>query len=652
MGRKNNPQKKKERKELKVGNHNWFVVGKLEAQKDGVFVVHNEEVGEVVIVKPKDIKAFSGDVVEVAIVTQRKNYLEGIIVRVVERLRNQFVGTIDETKEGIYFIPQEGKIKFDFVVPSKQQLMGAISGQKVVVHIIRWEKRLPEVEVVKILGNVGDHNTEMHAILLEFGIDTEFDTEVLEEAEKINTAISPEEIAKRRDFRKILTFTIDPIDAKDFDDALSIRYLENGNYEIGVHIADVTHYVKDKTNLDKEAIERATSIYLVDRTIPMLPEKLSNNLCSLRPNEDSLTFSAVFELNDKGKILSEWFGKTVIHSIRRFHYEEVQDILDSKKGDYVKELLKMNELAYQLRKQRFAQGSIDFDTDEVRFQLDKDGKPLSVVKKLRLDAHRLIEDFMLLANKQVATYLSKYSKKPPKAAAVYRIHPLPDEEKLLHLQAFIKEFGYDIDTSSEEAVTKSLNDLVMKVEGKPEQNIIRTVAIKAMQKAIYTTQNIGHYGLGFKFYTHFTSPIRRYPDMLVHRVLYQALTEQKPLYGGDALEQLCKHCSNREKRAADAERASIKYKSVEFLATMLGNIYEGTVSGVTEWGIYVEIDENRCEGMVLLSSLRDDHYALDKNRFQIKGQRTRRVIRLGDKLKVKVKKTNLMKRTADFELVR
>ncbi len=624
-----------------------LITGKLELYKDGTGKIFHEQLGcDITLTDLEDLNAFSGDLVLAQITEQHSDKLIGKVIQIEERLRTRFVGTIEMVGNHAFCIPQDNKIKPDFSIPP-ESLNGARHGDKVLVTLTRWHERRPEAEVIEIFGSTGTHKAEMHAIVCEFGIDETFGPMAIAESEAIPETISPEEIRRRRDFRSVPTFTIDPVDAKDFDDALSIEYLPNGHYQIGVHIADVTYYLKENTALDQEAFERATSVYLVDRTIPMLPEKLSNDLCSLKPHTDRLTFSAVFEMDDTGKIYHEWFGRTVIHSRRRYTYEEVQQILEGGDGDFKEELLIINKLATHLRTERFANGSIDFDMDETRFKLDDEGKPIAVYRKVRQDAHRLIEDFMLLANRRVAAFVA--AKKYP---FVYRIHPIPAQEKLVELNNFVRQFGYSLDLSSEESIAESLNRLVVACEGRPEQQLIRSVSIRSMPKAIYTVKNVGHYGLGFKYYAHFTSPIRRYPDVLVHRVLTRVLEGSSTKYSPDVLERFCRHCSNREKRASDAERASIKYKSVEFLTGLIGKTFDGTISGITEWGVYVELDDNKCEGMISIRDFTDDKYVIDsQNRFQLIGQRTRRVIRFGDRLRVRIRKTNLVKRIVDFDFI-
>ncbi|RYG08447.1 MAG: ribonuclease R, partial [Chitinophagaceae bacterium] len=493
-------------------------------------------------------------------------------------------------------------------------------------------------------------NTEMNAILAQYGFPLSFPPAVEKEANAIPEEIPETEIAKRKDFRKILTFTIDPADAKDFDDAISYQKLPNGNHEIGVHIADVSHYVLQGTELDKEAYSRATSVYLVDRVIPMLPERLSNGVCSLRPHEDKLCFAAVFELDDHANIQSEWYGKTVIHSDRRFSYEEAQEVIENKEGDYASEILKLNELAYILRDRKFKNGAISFESTEVKFKLDENGKPIGVYVKERKDAHKLIEDYMLLANRKVAEFIATKLKGKNKLTFVYRVHDSPNMETLNTFANFASRFGYKINTKSDKEIAKSLNHLMADVEGKKEQNVLTSLAIRSMAKAIYTTKKTSHYGLAFEYYTHFTSPIRRYPDVMVHRLLQDYLAGEKSA-DAEFYEVASAHSSAMEKRAAEAERASIKYKQAEYLEGNVGNVYPGIITGVTEWGMYVEIEENKCEGMVRLREISDDFYVLDEKNYCIVGQRKKKKYQLGDEVIIKVKKVDLAKRQIDFSLV-
>ncbi|HYC85866.1 MAG TPA: ribonuclease R [Chryseosolibacter sp.] len=602
-----------------------------------------------IYVKAQDLgSAVDGDTVKVVIFpTRHGEHPEGKITEVLKRSRSRFVGKIEISKNFAFVVADARKIHQDFFV-YPENIKGAKNGDKVIVEVTSWAEhdRKPEAKVVEILGPAGENEAEIHSIMAEFELPFRFPDSVEKEANKIDEGMTAEEIKRRTDFRAITTFTIDPIDAKDFDDALSFRKLENGNYEIGVHIADVTHYVLMNSALDKEAFDRATSVYLVDRTIPMLPERLSNGLCSLRPNEDKLTFAAVFEITDKAKVVQQWFGRTIIYSDKRFTYEEAQEVLESGTGPFAEELKILNDLAKKLRKERFAKGAVNFETTEVKFKLDEKGKPLAVIPKVRKDAHKLIEEFMLLANKYVATFVHEYKKGREKNTFVYRIHDFPDPDKVKDFALFAKQFGHKMNVE-EQSISRSLNKLMEEIEGKPEQNVLEQLAIRTMAKAKYSTEPKGHFGLAFKHYTHFTSPIRRYPDMMVHRLLQHYLDDGKPINRTE-YEERCVHSSEREKRAADAERASIKYKQVEFMTYAEKKAYDGLISGVTEWGIYVEIVETKCEGMIRMSDMNDDFYEFDEKRYRIVGRRTKKVYTLGDKVSVKVKKTDIDKRLIDL----
>ncbi len=660
------------------------------------FVVVEGREGDVLI-NARDMNgAIDGDIVKVLVATKKKkptDKTEGEVIEIVKRGRSEIVGTIEIMPNYAFVVASSKKIYGDIFV-SKNDLKNAQHGDKVIVKITKYaeDERKMEGIVAEVLGKSGENNTEMHAILAEFGLPISFPINIEKEADNIPTKISSSEIKKRRDFRKITTFTIDPVDAKDFDDALSFQFLENGNYEIGVHIADVTHYVSPESALEQEAFMRATSVYLVDRVVPMLPEKLSNGLCSLRPNEDKLTFSAVFEVTPNAKVVKEWFGRTVIHSDKRFSYEEAQEqltinseeltinkeqvILDNtdnqvvaevpkkkivkKKTDvaeiansqnnFAKELNILNNLAHQLRDERFTKGAVNFETVEVKFQLDEDGKPLGVYQKVRVDAHKLIEEFMLLANKKVAEFVFNLKKTEPRNTMVYRTHDAPDPEKLKNFSTFAKRFGYNVDTEVAR-ISQSFNELMHNVEGKPEQNILENLAVRTMSKAKYSTDPIGHFGLAFPFYSHFTSPIRRYPDMMAHRMLQHYLDGGQPLERGP-WELRCKHSSEREKMAAEAERASIKYKQVEYMSLMDDDkVWDGIISGVTEFGIFVEITETASEGLIRMVDLKDDFYDYDRENYRIVGQRNGKVFTFGDKLQVKVKECNLARRSMDLLLV-
>jgi ribonuclease R len=602
-----------------------------------------------IYIKSNDLgSAVDGDTVRVVVFSTRHGeHPEGKVVEIVSRNRNRFVGRVELSKNFAFVVPDGRKIHTDFFV-YPEHINGAKAGDKVIIEVTSWAEndRKPEGKVVQVLGKAGENEAEIHSIMAEFDLPFKFPETVVAESQRINEGITADEIKKRWDFRDITTFTIDPEDAKDFDDALSFKKLENGTYEIGIHIADVTHYIVPNSILDSEAFDRATSVYLVDRTIPMLPERLSNELCSLRPREDKLTFAAVFEIDDKGKIKKEWFGRTIIHSDVRFSYEEAQVILEKGQGILAEELRILNDIAKKLRKERFNKGAVNFETTEVKFKLDAKGKPLAVIPKVRKDAHKLIEEFMLLANKQVATFVYNYKKAKEKNTFVYRIHDFPDPEKVKDFSVFARQFGHKMNID-ENSISGSLNKLMSEIEGKPEQNILEQLAIRTMAKAKYSTEVKGHFGLAFSHYTHFTSPIRRYPDMMVHRMLQHYIDDGKHLSKNE-FEDKCVHSSEREKRAAEAERASIKYKQVEFMASAEKKEYDGLISGVTEWGIYVEIVETKCEGMIRLADMTDDFYEFDEKNYRITGRKTRKVYTLGDKISVRVKKTDIDKRLIDL----
>lgn len=603
-----------------------------------------------VYVKTRDLSsAMDGDTVTLTVLPSRHGeHPEGKVTGVVRRNRNRFVGKLELSKNYAFVVPDFRKIHQDFFV-YPEHINGAKTNDKVIVEVIEWASgdRNPTAKVVDILGKAGENEAEIHSIMAEFGLPFEFPEKVEKESKKIAEGITPEEIKKRWDFRKVTTFTIDPEDAKDFDDALSLEFLPNGNFQVGVHIADVTHYVQPNTALEEEAFDRATSVYLVDRTIPMLPERLSNELCSLRPNEDKFTFAAVFELDSNAGIKKEWFGRTIIHSDHRFSYEGAQEVLETGKGKFAKELKVLNDLALKLRKQRFDKGAVNFETTEVKFKLDEKGKPLAVIPKVRKDAHKLIEEFMLLANKRVATFVYSQKKGEDKNTFVYRTHDFPDPEKVKDFAQFAKQFGHKLHVE-ENAISRSLNKLMDEIEGKPEQGVLQSLAVRSMAKAKYTTDAKGHFGLAFEHYTHFTSPIRRYPDMMVHRLLQHYIDQGKSVNKKD-FEDKCLHSSEREKRASDAERASIKYKQVEYMSMMEpGKSYDGLISGITEWGIFVEIIETKCEGMIRLADLDDDYYEFDEKNYCVVGRRRRKIYTLGDQVRVRVKKTDVDKRMIDL----
>lgn len=614
----------------------------LDGENDGIFVAERNS-----------MHALNGDKVKVHISAKRKGFEpEAEVLEIIEKKDQVFIGTIQVDKYYAHLIPDSKFLATDIFIP-KNKLKGAKSGDKAIVKIIEWpeEANSPVGQVVDVLGESGNNDTEMCAVLAEFGLPYRYPENVTNEAEKIDAGITPEEIANRRDMRDVTTFTIDPKDAKDFDDALSIKKLPNGNWQVGVHIADVTHYVQPGSIIDKEAEERATSVYLVDRTVPMLPEHLSNGICSLRPNEEKLTYSCIFEMDDKANVVKSDICRTVIESDRRFTYEEAQDIIETGKGDYKEEIIELDNLAKILRKKRYDNGSIEFDRCEVRFDIDEKGKPINVFFKESKDANKLVEEFMLLANRTVAEAIGKVGQGKKAKAFVYRVHDLPDPEKIESFATIARQFGHKIRTTGKAAdVNKSLNSLLEDVKGSGEENLISTLAIRSMAKAVYTTKNIGHYGLAFDYYTHFTSPIRRYPDMMVHRLL------DKYTHGGrtvnpEKLEEECQHSSEMEQLAANAERASIKYKQVEYLGERMGEVYTGVISGVTEWGLYVELDENKCEGLVPIRDLADDYYEFDEKNFCLIGRRKKGRYRLGDKITVQVARADLPKKQLDFALV-
>ena len=666
-----------ERGKFKINADRKYSIGTLDITSNGNGYFISDDYEDDIFIPNNNLgKGLHQDIVKAYVYKIRSGKkMEADVVEILERAKTEFVGVLQKNKNFGFVVPDNNKMYADIFI-SENKMNGAEHGDKVQAKIIDWPKnsKNPFGKITTVLGKPGDHNTEMHSILLEYDLPYEFELEVEKEAENLSIEITKEEISKRRDMRKDLTFTIDPKDAKDFDDALSFTKLENGNYEVGIHIADVSHYLEPKTILDDEAYKRATSVYLVDRVVPMLPEMLSNGVCSLRPHEEKLTFSAVFEINKKAEIIKEWFGRTVTYSDQRFAYEEAQSIIENcvlsedlntykmpaaisitdKAYEVTKEVveatLKLDELAKILRKKRMKQGAISFDRVEVKFNLDEKANPVGVFFKESKDANKLIEEFMLLANRKVAEYIGFSKGKATNRTFIYRVHDEPNDEKLASLQNMVRKFGYKINTDTKETTSESLNQLLSDVHGKAESNMIETLTIRTMSKAVYTTQNIGHYGLAFDYYSHFTSPIRRYPDVMTHRLL------QHYLDGGDApksdkFEEKCKHSSNREELASKAERSSIKYMQVKYMQDHKNEVFDGVITGTTEWGIYVEISSNKCEGMVRIRDIKSDFYVFDDKQHAIIGQSSKKMYQLGDEVKIQVKKADLERKHLDFNLV-
>ncbi|MBO7506106.1 MAG: ribonuclease R, partial [Paludibacteraceae bacterium] len=577
---------------------------------------------------------------------------EGEIVEVLERKHTDFVGILHISHGYVFVVPDMNSIPVDIFVP-KGELHGAKNGQKVVVHLVDWPENSgnPFGEITRVLGDPGDNDVEMESILAAHDYPLDFPEEVEKEAAAIPVRIPKPEYKRRRDFRDVFTITIDPADAKDFDDAISLLQLPDGNWEVGVHIADVSHYVTPGSPIDKEAYDRATSVYLVDRTIPMLPEKLCNNVCSLRPDEEKLTFSCVFVMDNDANIIHHWIGKTIIKSCRRYAYEEVQAMIEGGDGDYKEQILTFHHLATKLREKRMAEGSLNFHSEEVKFVLDENGKPIDTYVRVQNESHELIEDFMLLANRTVAETFGKPDSPWKNYTFVYRVHDEPNPEKLNNFLRLISRLGYTMDISTRSKLVKSYNKLFEDVEGKGEKNLVESVAIRSMAKAVYSTENIGHYGLSFDYYTHFTSPIRRYPDLMVHRLIDRYLLNHQPSVNRKDYDEYCKHTSEMEKQAEEMERQSVKYKQAEYLQDKIGQVFEGLISGVSKWGIYVELKDNKCEGLVRYEDMPGDYYYLDEENFRVIGQESGRVIQLGDEVKVRIKAVDLLKRQMDFELL-
>lgn len=623
----------------------------LTQRKAGYVIVDDSSISDIYIAPTNINQALGGDRVQVQIIKQGKDKKEGVVLNVLERERTQFVGTIHKQEKFAFLVLDNSRIGTDIYIP-KEKLKGAKDGEKVLAKITVWPKTAenPFGEVIEVLGKTGGNDIEMISILVNQGLEYQFPEEVLDEAERVHLELDPKEIERRRDFREVTTFTIDPADAKDFDDALSFKRLENGNIEVGVHIADVSHYVRPETAMDKEALKRSNSVYLVDRVVPMLPEQLSNMVCSLRPNEDKFCFSAVFEMDESGKMYGQWFGKSVIHSNRRFAYEDAQEIIEGKDGDFKDEILLFDKIAKILRKKRLSAGAMNIESEEIRFRLGEDGFPEEIIIKTSKDAHKLIEEFMLLANRKVAEFIAKLKKGIGITPFIYRCHDKPDLAKIATFNLFIKKFDYEIELNNPEMISKNINKLLEDIRYKNEFSLIQTMAIRSMAKATYETENIGHYGLAFDHYTHFTSPIRRYADLMVHRVLQEELTSQKHRYGKE-LGEICKRISRMERKAVDAERESTKFFQTLFVSDKIGEEFEGTVSGIAEFGLFVKMDENYCEGLVPMSEIPGDRFYFDADKYCIIGARSKKEYNFGDKVRVRIYEVSSAKRQIDLELV-
>ncbi len=640
------------RGKYKYAAHTGYITGKVELTQKGAGFIISEESDEDIFVTQSNLNhALNGDIVKVQLFAkQRGRKPEGEVIEIITRANVQIVGIIEISKNFAFLVSGSRQMPYDIFIPINKT-KNAKNGDKVVARITDWpsKHRNPFGEVVDVLGKPGANETEMHAILAEFGLPHQFEQQIEQEAEKIPDEITKNDIKSRRDFRNVPTFTIDPEDAKDYDDALSLQKLKNGNWHVGVHIADVTHYITPGTDLDNEAYNRGTSVYLVDRVVPMLPERLSNQICSLRPNEEKLCYSILFEMDNNADIVDQWIGKTIIKSDKRFAYEDAQKIIEGEEGDLKDEILILNDLAKKLRDRRFKNGAISFDRVEVKFNLDEKGTPIGVYFREQKEANQLIEEFMLLANKRVAEFIGKEKNRTKAKTFVYRIHDRPDPEKLEKFSNFIHKFGYSINTSGHKQITSSINQVLDEVQGKKEQNLIETLAVRSMAKAVYSTKNIGHYGLSFQHYTHFTSPIRRYPDMMVHRMLTDYLAGGKSK-DKSKYEDMCKHTSGMEQRATEAERSSIKYKQVEFLKDKIGEEFDGIISGVTEWGLFVELNDSKCEGLVHIRELDDDYYFFDEDNYSIIGKRNKKEYQLGDAVTIQIMRADLEKKQLDFTL--